>query len=402
MTYSQPGLFELQPTFTVHSLFRLWVMDVLAALRAMPAHSVHPAFFSPPYWKVRDYGVSGQWGQEATMVEHIANLVQLFHELRRVLHPTGTAWLNYQDATAQNGRPATEAEIEACARRTIEKNYPTDQFAKANGWNRSAGTAKGSGLKVKQMLMLPQRISLAIQETGWWLRSEIVWEKSNCNSENAKDRPSRSHEMIYLFSPSSRYFYDIHAVRNNQWTSPEGWVYGSQLRTVWKTTAARSLSKAHPATFHPELPRRGVLLGTSSLGCCPECLSPVLPIYEPGPADLAAQRRCGGNSKGEYHGKGRRDYAAEGAQDPSEVKRRRLKSMVPYRLCAARTSCACLRSPDHAIPCTVLDPFSGEGTTGRAALMNGRAYVGIELHPGHAQWQIDNVAPMASLLGRLR
>lgn len=401
MTYTkQPELFTLQPTHQVGSLFRLWCMDVLAALRAMPSRSVHTAFFSPPYWKVRDYGVAGQWGQEETLEAHLANLKQLFRELKRVLHPTGTAWLNYQDATAQNGKSATAEDLEACARRTLAKGYATDQFAKKN-WNRSAGTAKGSGLKVKQMLMLPQRISLAVQEEGWWLRSEIVWEKSNCNSENAKDRPSRSHEMIYLFSPRPSYFYDIHAVRNNQWTSPEGWVYGSQLRTVWKTTAARSVSKAHPATFHPELPRRGVLLGTSCLGCCPECLCPVRPVYESGPPDLEAQRRCGGNAKGEYHGKGQRDYAAEGAQDPSEVKRRRLKSMVPWRLCGAKPTCRCLRSPDHAIPCTVLDPFSGEGTTGRAALTNGRAYVGIELHPGHAQWQIDNVAPLAHLLGRL-
>lgn len=92
MTY-QPGLFELNPTFTTpgaRPLFSLWCMDVLAALRAMPANSVHVAFFSPPYWMIKDYGHPDQWGQEPTLAAHVANILALFAELRRVLHPSGT------------------------------------------------------------------------------------------------------------------------------------------------------------------------------------------------------------------------------------------------------------------------------------------------------------------------
>lgn len=401
MTY-QPGLFELNPTFTTpgaRPLFSLWCMDVLAALRAMPANSVHVAFFSPPYWMIKDYGHPDQWGQEPTLAAHVANILALFAELRRVLHPSGTVWMNYQDVCSQNGKKVTPEEMEGFIRRQAEYEYQTQQFGKRQ-WQRAAGTAKASGVKPKNMLMIPQRLALAIQDAGWFLRAEIIWEKPNCNSEGVRDRPSRSHEMIYMFSRKHSYFYDIHAIRNNQRTCPDGWTFGSQLRSVWRIPSLPSKS-GHPATFPLELPRRGVLLGSSHLGCCPECLCPVRPTYEPGEPDLRAQRACGGNAKGEYHGKGKRDYSASNSQDPSEVKRRRLKSLRPWRLCGAQPTCQCLRKVDNAIPCTILDPFSGEGTTGRAALMNGRAYVGVELHPEHAQWQVQNVAPLATLLGRL-
>lgn len=407
MTYvQQPGLFELQPTFLVHyssykqALFSLWLGDVLASLRAMPANSVHVVFFSPPYWMIKDYGHPDQWGQEPTLAGHIDNILALFAELRRVLHPTGTVWMNYQDVCSQNGKKTTPEEMEGFIRRQAEYEYQTSQFGKRQ-WQRAAGTAKASGIKAKNMLQIPQRLSLAIQDTGWFLRGEIIWEKPNCNSEGVRDRPSRSHEMIYMFSRKPQYFYDIHAVRNRQRVEGDGWVHGTQLRSVWKIPAAPSKS-GHPATFPLELPRRGVLLGSSHLGCCPECLHPVRPLYEPGEPDLRAQRACGGNSAGEYHGKGKRDYSATNSQDPSDVKRRRLKSLRPWRLCGARATCRCLRSADDAIPCTVLDPFSGEGTTGRAALMNGRAYVGIEIVEKHAQYQVDHVAPLAGLLERLR
>lgn len=401
MTY-QPGLFELNPTFTTpgaRPLFSLWCMDVLAALRAMPANSVHVAFFSPPYWMIRDYGHPDQWGQEPSLAAHVANILHLFAELRRVLHPSGTVWMNYQDVVSQNGRHKTQEEMTKDIERMAEHKYQTQQYVHRQ-WQRAAGTSRRSGLKPKNLLMLPQRLSLAIQDTGWLLRSEIIWEKSNCNSESVKDRPSRSHEMIYMFTRRPKYFYDIHAVRNNMRVDGDGWIYGTQLRSVWRIPAAASKS-GHPATFPLELPRRGLLLGSSHLGCCPECLSPVKPIYEPGSIDLEHAKRCGANAAGEYHGQGRRDYAASNSQNPSDVKRRRIKSLRPWRLSAAHPTCQCLRKVDNAIPCTILDPFSGEGTTGRAALMNGRAYVGVELHPEHAQWQVQNVAPLATLLGRL-
>ena len=408
----------LDPIWAVHNIndhvsnqpvMSVYNGQVLDGLSRLASNSVHVAFTSPPYWKVRDYGVEGQLGQEPTLVEHVDNLVAVFRELRRVLHPCGVLWVNYGDVLAQNGKPISDKEQEANIIRSKERGYATTVFGGRKQWQRASGTARGSGLAEKQLLLIPERLALAMQKDGWdqnrgkkgwWLRSQTVWQKGNANSESIKDRPSRDHEMIYMFSKSSRYFYDVYAVRNNM-RVVDGWIYGSQLRTTWKvaTSAAKS---GHPAVFPPELPRRGILLGSSCLGCCPECLCPVHPVYESGPADLEWQKRCGGDENGEYHGLARRDYSKTLSQDPSEVKRRKLKSMKPHKLVGGRPSCKCLTRLAQAVPCRVLDPFSGEGTTGDMALANGRFYTGLELNQKDVEFQLRNLGPRAEQWRDLR
>lgn len=392
-------------------LFHVQNTDVMTGLRTLPDNSVHCVFTSPPYWKVRDYGVAGQLGQEATLEEHIANLVAVFREVRRVLHPSGTLWVNYGDVSAQNGRQITDEEAERNNQRAYERSYTSSNFSKRQ-WMRACGTAAGAGLAEKHMLLLPERLALAMQtdgwdltarprKTGWWLRSQIVWRKVGANSESIKDRPSREHEMIYLFSKSERYFYNIYAVRRNMRIDADKWIFGSQLRTVWDVPKGKSRN-GHPAVFHPELPRRGLLLGSSHLGCCPECLSPVKPIYEKrDEPDLEAQRRCGGDKNGEYHSRGKHGPRVD-KQDPGELKANTLKSMRPVREIGARTTCKCLHSVEHAIPCRVLDPFAGEGNTLMAALFNGRFASGIELNPRDVAFQNQDLKPLALQWAEMR
>lgn len=377
--------------------------QVLDGLRRLATNSVHCVFMSPPYWMVRDYLVDGQLGREATLAEHVANLVEVMRGIRRVLHPSGLVWFNYGHLWAQNGQPATPEEQEDKNQRAVSKHYPSSAYSRptANSWNRAAGTSKGSGLAIKQSLMLPERLGLAFQEDGWWNRGLVVWEKPNGLSGSIKDRPASNHEAIYQFAKSPRYFYDVHQVRNNEHRTPDGWIHGTQLRAVWRIPTRPSRS-GHCATFPLELPRRGVLLSTSVLGCCPECLAPVKPVYVPGQPDVEAQRRCGGDANGEYSGQGKRDYAETLSQDPSDAKRGILRSMRPWKLVGANPGCRCLRSPDHAIPCTVLDPFSGEGTTGEASLTNGRLYRGIELNAKDVEFQEAVLGPKARLLAQLR
>ena len=182
--------------------------DCREVLAALPEQSVHTCVTSPPYWGLRDYGVGGQLGLEPTPEEYIANLVDVFREVRRVLRDDGTLWLNLGDSYAgsaqtgrnDNGRPEKDkgwAEYDI-KRTTVEHNH---------------------GLKPKDLVGIPWRVALALQADGWWLRSDIIWAKPNPMPESVTDRPTKSHEYIFLLSKSQSYYYDADAIREPNVTS---------------------------------------------------------------------------------------------------------------------------------------------------------------------------------------
>lgn len=174
--------------------------DVRDRLREMPADSVDCVVTSPPYWGLRDYGVDGQIGLEPTLGEHLSVMVGVFEEVRRVLKPTGTLWLNYGDcyATSPNGRSAADTK----AAGTDDRTFRDKPFSTIQGV-----------LKAKDLCMVPNRLAIALQEAGWWVRSEIIWAKPNPMPESINDRPATSHEKIFLLSRAPRYHYDADAVR---------------------------------------------------------------------------------------------------------------------------------------------------------------------------------------------
>jgi DNA modification methylase len=182
-----------------------WPVDILVGdvrerLRELPADHFDCVVTSPPYWGLRDYGVEGQIGLEPTLGEHLAVMVEVFEEVKRVLKPTGTLWLNYGDcyATSPNGRSAADTKAAGGDDRTFrDKPFST----------------VGGVLKAKDLCMVPNRLAIALQEAGWWVRSEIIWAKPNPMPESIKDRPATSHEKIFLLSKRPRYFYDADAVR---------------------------------------------------------------------------------------------------------------------------------------------------------------------------------------------
>lgn len=176
---------------------RILQCDVRAGLATLPDNSVDCIVTSPPYWGLRDYGYEGQIGMEPTLGEHIAVLVGIFEECRRVLKPEGTFWLNYGDcyASSPNGRNA--AEIVGDDRIFRDKPFSTVQ----------------GSLKPKDLCMMSNRLAIALQDAGWWVRSEIVWHKPNPMPESIKDRPAGAHEKIWLLTKSQRYLYDADAVR---------------------------------------------------------------------------------------------------------------------------------------------------------------------------------------------
>jgi site-specific DNA-methyltransferase (cytosine-N4-specific) len=208
--------------------------NALDVLRSIPNGYVHSVITSPPYWSLRNYGVPGQIGLEDNVNDYIAALVGVFEEVRRVLSDRGTLWLNIGDSYTSGGR-TWRAPDKKNPVRAMNTRPPTPE-----------------GLKSKELVGIPWKLAFALQQAGWYLRSDIIWHKPNAMPESVKDRPTRSHEYVFLFTKAEQYFYDNSAVRE---------AGRSNLRSVWNINT-RPFSDAHFATFPPELVEKCLLLGS--------------------------------------------------------------------------------------------------------------------------------------------
>jgi site-specific DNA-methyltransferase (adenine-specific) len=210
--------------------------DARAVLAGMPDECAQTVVTSPPYWSLRDYGIAGQVGLEDSVDDFIDALADVFEDVRRVLRADGTLWLNIGDSYTSGGRTWRAPDRKNPAR-AMSVRPPTP-----------------AGLKSKDLIGVPWRLAFALQERGWYLRSDIIWNKPNCQPESVIDRPTRSHEYLFLFSKSATYTYDITAV-----TGPNG----RRLRTVWDVkTQAFAQASGHFATFPPDLVEPCVLTAT--------------------------------------------------------------------------------------------------------------------------------------------
>lgn len=322
------------------------VGDVRAMLATLPDDHFDCVVTSPPYWGLRDYGVDGQIGLERTLGEHLAVMVEVFREVRRVMKPTGTLWLNYGDcyATSPNGRSAADTKAAGNDDRTFrDKPFSTI----------------GGVLKAKDLCMIPNRLAIALQEDGWWVRSEIIWAKPNPMPDSSgKYRPSTAHEKIFMLVKSSKYFYDSEAVAVRRKTTedtknPDGW---------------NTASGAH-GSFHPAGREKG----------------------KKADKQRGHSRRHNGfndrwdlmeRSEQVANGRLLRNYEPAGLKvwpiSPQPFPESHFATFPPEL--AER----CIKAGCPAGG-TVLDPFGGAGTTGLVAATLGRTATLIELNPDYAR-----------------
>jgi site-specific DNA-methyltransferase (adenine-specific)/site-specific DNA-methyltransferase (cytosine-N4-specific) len=211
---------------------RIIIGDSRAALAELPSESIQCAITSPPYWGLRDYGINGQIGAEMVMEDYIKDLVTVFRDVRRVLRDDGSLWLNIGDSYTSGNRGWRQADSKNTAR------------------GMSYRPPNPEGLKDKELIGIPWRLALALQADGWYLRSDIIWYKPNCQPESVKDRPTRSHEHVFLLTKNDQYYYDHEAVKEP--TTEPGKV--RQRRDVWAINTESS-KEAHFAMFPPSLVR---------------------------------------------------------------------------------------------------------------------------------------------------
>jgi DNA modification methylase len=182
--------------------------DCRDALATLPAESVQTCVTSPPYFGLRDYQVAGQIGLEASPDCYVAEMVAVFREMRRVLRDDATVWLNLGDSYAGSGKGRGGS---FDAERPGWSLTPGKRMERGEGrWG--GGDTPVAGLAGKQLIGIPWRVAFALQADGWWLRSDIIWAKPNPMPESVTDRPTRSHEYIFLLSKSAKYYYDQMAI----------------------------------------------------------------------------------------------------------------------------------------------------------------------------------------------
>lgn len=309
--------------------------DAISRLRSWPENFIDCCVTSPPYWGLRSYLPKDspqkiyELGMEPTPEEYVAKMVALFREVRRCLRPDGTLWLNIGDSYIRRKVGAQGKTVQRAGRREV--SMPQMDL-------------RQSGLKEKDLAGIPWRLALALQADGWWLRSDIVWSKSNTIPESVRDRPTRAHEYLFLLAKSEKYYYDYKAVK-------EPCKSGKNDLKRMATGMARLGGKG---------------IGHEDEFCASTARTKIHKQRSVGSPEGRNMRSVWHLSTSSYRG-------AHFATFPEKL-------IMP---------CVKAGSREGGI---ILDPFSGAGTTALVAKKLGRKYIGIELNEEYIRLSNERIS----------
>ena len=403
--------------------------SALKILRKLPSNSVHCCITSPPYWGLRDYntkpliwdgkkGCKHKWGNfqkgrvtgkgnrpsdnknkrigkefdskevrsfcqkcgawkgslglEPTPELYIKHLVKIFRQVKRVLRKDGTLWLNIGDTYSRGDRKNVPTQRGLASSKSDKDKYLFD--------SPSAMMSNHETIKPKDLVGIPWMLAFALRDDGWYLRIEIIWSKPNPMPESVKDRPTKSHEFIFLLSKSGKYFYDAEAIKEQtkDWglrDRKKGSAFvdgtpgrskqsggkdcnfaerGRNKRSVW-TVTTKPYKKAHFATFPTKLIKPIIKAGTSKYGVCKKCGTPYVRVLK------VVDKVC--NQFGE---------------------RKNITKTISWKkVCDCKTK--------KFIPAIILDPFGGSGTVAKVSKKYGRDFISIDLNKNYCEMQEDRI-----------
>jgi DNA modification methylase len=394
--------------------------DALSFLKTMGDEIVHCAITSPPYFGLRDYKVDGQIGLEKTPEEYVRKMVEIFHELKRVLRSDGTFWLNIGDSYAGSGKGPT-------GHNGIGNQKERQGFV-------DPVISTPTGYKAKDLYGIPWMLAFALRTDGWYLRADLPWIKRNSMPSSVTDRPASSIEHVFLFSKSRKYYYDHIAtmqpssesynkdkrprgvirqkvnentkydrdnpqykkqdnVGNNTYTgfnaryensgtglrfmrdsdfffrTWQGLLHNEDGEPMALVVNPRGYKGAHFACFPIQLVEPMILAGTSEKGVCPECGNPWVRNVN---KEREWTRRDTGTTNKDAHLQ---------PQGPARSGNSRCGN-ITVETTGWQPTCTHNLPP---IPTLILDPFAGSSATGVACKWHNRNYLGIELNPDYCK-----------------
>jgi site-specific DNA-methyltransferase (cytosine-N4-specific) len=312
---------------------------------------------SPPYWGLRDYGIAGQFGSERTLVRHLARMRGVFRLAAQLLTEDGTFWLNYGDSYANDGKWGGS---------TSGKHSVAVHGRSCIGRRKSS-----TGLAPKNLIGMPWRIAFALQADGWVLRQDIIWAKQNPMPESVRDRCTKSHEYLFLFSKSDRYFWDFEAMQE-----PASGVLPSNV--THKGTAAYTEGDEHHRL------KAGLVAYAARAAHARRAKTP--DGWDTGPGAHGTIHR---------HGREKGHVKAENMEDALNDMRDSRNRRSVWTVTSEPFKGAHFATFPKALiePCilastrpggVIFDPFMGSGTVAEVALSLGRRFIGCELNPAYA------------------